>query len=301
MKTKLNRFFLRNRDKGIPNLMLWIAIANVIVYAMVRISATGSVIYELLCFDGVKILQGQVWRAVTFLFTYLVESGLLGALSLFCYFWFGKLLESVWGSLRFTLFYFTGVLLVDAAGLILAGLYMGGLNVLPVYATSSYLNLSIFLAVATLAPDNMIRIWFVIPIKMKWLAWIDFGFTVYGLVSGIITMCRNLPLVYLGWLLPLVALGNYFLFFGKKVAGLLPDKLRYRRPKQTKEKKQKANPDWAAGYRSSTGQRPYRFRCTVCGRTDTDYPSLEFRFCSRCSGYYCYCMDHINNHTHIVE
>ena len=59
------------------------------------------------------------------------------------------------------------------------------------------------------------------------------------------------------------------------------------------------NPDWAKNYRSSTGERPYRHKCTVCGRTDTDYPNLEFRYCSKCKGYCCYCIDHINNHVHI--
>ena len=61
----------------------------------------------------------------------------------------------------------------------------------------------------------------------------------------------------------------------------------------------KPNPNWAKGYQSKTGERPYRHKCTVCGRTDTDYPNLEFRYCSKCNGYYCYCMDHINNHVHI--
>ena len=44
---------------------------------------------------------------------------------------------------------------------------------------------------------------------------------------------------------------------------------------------------------------PYTHRCTVCGRTDVSNPELEFRYCSRCKGYYCYCQDHINNHVHI--
>ena len=43
----------------------------------------------------------------------------------------------------------------------------------------------------------------------------------------------------------------------------------------------------------------YTHRCTVCGRTDASNPELEFRYCSKCNGYYCYCSDHINNHSHI--
>ena len=46
-------------------------------------------------------------------------------------------------------------------------------------------------------------------------------------------------------------------------------------------------------------QAPYTHRCTVCGRTDTEFPDLEFRYCSRCNGYHCYCEDHISNHAHI--
>ena len=65
------------------------------------------------------------------------------------------------------------------------------------------------------------------------------------------------------------------------------------------QKKQKPNPNWASGYQSKSGQKPYRHKCTVCGRTDADYPNLEFRYCSKCKGYYCYCIDHINNHAHI--
>ena len=103
--------------------------------------------------------------------------------------------------------------------------------------------------------------------------------------------------------MPLVPLANYFLFFGSDVQNLFPNSWRYRRPKQHNPGPYaagaKPNPNWAKGYQSKTGERPYRHKCTVCGRTDTDYPNLEFRYCSKCNGYYCYCMDHINNHVHI--
>ena len=47
------------------------------------------------------------------------------------------------------------------------------------------------------------------------------------------------------------------------------------------------------------GAPAYTHKCTVCGRTDVSNPELEFRYCSKCKGYYCYCQDHISNHTHI--
>ncbi len=63
--------------------------------------------------------------------------------------------------------------------------------------------------------------------------------------------------------------------------------------------KQQPNPNWAQNYQNRAGERPYRHKCLVCGRTDTEYPDLEFRYCSKCKGYCCYCIDHINNHVHI--
>ena len=45
----------------------------------------------------------------------------------------------------------------------------------------------------------------------------------------------------------------------------------------------------------------YTYKCAVCGRTDRDYPELEFRYCSQCAGYHCFCQDHINNHVHFTE
>ena len=47
--------------------------------------------------------------------------------------------------------------------------------------------------------------------------------------------------------------------------------------------------------------KPYHHKCAVCGRTDADHPELEFRYCSRCAGYHCFCQDHINNHIHFTE
>ena len=85
---------------------------------------------------------------------------------------------------------------------------------------------------------------------------------------------------------------------------ILPDFLQPRGHKKAafhgfSQKKQKPNPNWAKDYRSKSGEQPYRHKCTVCGRTDTTHPDLEFRYCSRCNGYYCYCIDHINDHPHI--
>ncbi len=290
LRRRFERFCLKNRNKGIPNLMLVIAIGNLAVYVLSLIDPS-NVVYRYLCFSRSAILHGQVWRLVSYIFTYLLDtrgwSFFLAAVSLFCYYQFGRILESYWGAFRFNLYYLTGILLTDLAALLLGS-----------GADAGALNLSLFLAVATIAPEAKVLLFFVIPIKMKYMAWVYLGFTAVNIFSylqlyGVLTFY---------WLLPIVPLLNYLLFFGSDVRNILPDALRYRQHKnyRTTGTNARPNANWAKGYQSKTGERPYRHKCTVCGRTDTEYPNLEFRFCSKCNGYYCYCIDHINNHVHIT-
>lgn len=261
--------------------MLYIAIGNAAAYLLSMIFASGIRIggmvvdlQSLLVFDGVSVMHGQVWRLLTFLFVPGVGSGFLDSLILllvlFFYYRIGAVLEQSIGTLKFNLFYLTGVVLMDIFGVIFSLQYTG-----------SILNLSLLLAFATLYPENRVLLLYFIPVKLKYLAWFYMGWTVVELF-----LYRSF--------LPLVPLANYVLFFWNEIPGVLPFLKRApNRPKQ------KPSPNWASGYQSKNGEKPYRHKCTVCGRTDTEYPNLEFRYCSRCNGYYCYCMDHINNHVHI--
>lgn len=288
LRKNFERFCLKNRNCGIPNLMLVIAIGNVIAYVLSAIDPS-KLVYRFLCFSPSKVMQGQVWRLFTYIFTYLLDvSGiyvLVAAISLFCFYQFGKILEQHWGTLRFNLYYFTGILLTDLAALLLG-----------YSATATALNLSLFLAIATLAPDMRIYFMYFIPVKMKWMAWVYLALAALEVLSYL-----SYGLFRFYWLLPLVPLANYFLFFGREMENLLPDSIRYRRarPRKPSSGAQRPSANWANSYQSKSGQRPYRHKCAVCGRTDTEFPNLEFRYCSKCNGYYCYCMDHINHHAHI--
>ena len=139
LRRRFERFCLKNRNKGIPNLMLVIAIGNLAVYVLSLIDPS-NVVYRYLCFSRSAILHGQVWRLVSYIFTYLLDtrgwSFFLAAVSLFCYYQFGRILESYWGAFRFNLYYLTGILLTDLAALLLGS-----------GADAGALNLSLFLAV----------------------------------------------------------------------------------------------------------------------------------------------------------
>jgi membrane associated rhomboid family serine protease len=273
---------------GIPNLMLYISLGTALVFLMSIINENYA-LYYWLCFDRQLILQGQVWRLVSYVLTYNAGNVLLTIISLFCYYSLGQGIENLWGTLRFNLFYFTGVILQD----VFCMLFGGTANVF-------YLNLSLFLAYATMYPNAQFLIFFVIPVKAWILALLDLVLTLYPVIT--LTVAGLFPYS----LFPLVALLNYFLFFGKDVLNVIPMSWRanFRRllRKSSSPKKAKTIPFPTAGSYQATQTKvkaPYNHKCTICGRTDISDPQLEFRYCSRCSGYHCYCEDHISNHTHV--
>lgn len=279
LRRNFERFCLRNRNKGIPNLMLYICIGNVVMYVISMVTRNYT-LYNLLSFNRRLILQGQIWRLFTYPLTYLTSNILLMAISLLCYYSLGNAMERMWGTLKFNIFYLTGVVLMD----IYAMIFNCSANVY-------YLNMSLFLGYATLFPDASFLLFFIIPVKAWVLALFDLVIILLGVFSPPFTAAN---------LFPLIALGNYFLFFGKDVLNVIPlswqsnaRKLFHKKPKQPKVIQ------FHVSQKPQEPKQNYNHRCTVCGRTDVSNPELEFRYCSKCKGYYCYCQDHINNHVHI--
>lgn len=283
LRKKFELYCYKNRNKGIPNLMLYISLGTAVVYLMSQMSGN-LFLYSLLVFDRSLILRGQVWRLFTYPLTYYNSSILLTAIALLCYYSLGRAMENIWGTLRFNLFYLTGVVMMDIYCLLFGG-----------QASVYYLNMSLFLSYATLYPDAHFLLFFIIPIR----AWI---FALFDLVLILVGLFTD-PFPYN--LFPVISLANYFLFFGKDVLNVVPMSWRANARRLVKKapKTQKAKVIHfdAGSYEASHAapKAPYNHRCTVCGRTDVSNPELEFRYCSKCKGYYCYCQDHINNHTHI--
>ena len=287
MKNKrrdFNRFCYRNRDKGIRNLMLYINLGTIAVFFLTYMDPSQAV-PAWLCFDRDLILRGQVWRLFSYVFLDFSGNILLTALLMMCYYSLGQAIENYWGTFRFNLFYFTGVVLMDVYCLIFGGA-----------ASPYYLHLSLFLAYATMYPDAQFVLFFIVPIRARYLAMFDLFVIFMGVFNS---FPQNL--------FPLIALGNYFLAFGSECMSLLPDSWRLnanRAVKKAKNPQAKTIPFNTAGSYQATHTKPkapYTHKCTVCGKTDLDDPTLEFRYCSKCMGYHCYCSEHISNHNHITE
>ena len=284
LRKGFERFCYRNRSKGIPNLMLYLSLGSALVYLFSLIANT-TVLYNVLCFDRNAILHGQVWRLISYPLTYNAGGIFFTLIGLLCYYSLGRAMEHIWGTLKFNLFYLSGVVLMDIYCMIFG-----------CYASVSYLNMSLFLGYATLYPQAQFLILFIIPIRAWVLALLDLVIVLLGVIQS--SFPYNL--------FPVIALANYFLFFGKDVLNVIPQTWRinarrlFRKGKRTG--KGKTIPFPAAGSyeaEQTTPKAPYTHKCTVCGRTDVTNPELEFRYCSRCKGFYCYCQDHINNHVHI--
>ena len=270
----IDRFCAKHPRFGIPNLMRVIMIIQVAVYIL-DLFLHGALTNYFMPFIRELILQGQLWRLVTFVFIPEESNPIYLALMCYFYHWIGQTLEQVWGTARFNLFYLSGVVLSAIFGMIFG------------YASIYYVNLSIFLIIATLFGEQQVLYFFVVPIKMKWLALLDVALVVMG-VAGSVAMGN-----WIMALLPVASFINYFIFtwpFWSYKLGIVkrktdPKVIHFKKVQREAEKK-------------AQGQS-YRHKCAVCGITDADDPDMEFRYCSRCDGYFCYCMNHINNHVHV--
>ncbi len=304
---QMERFYYKNRNKGIPNLMLYIVLGTGLVSIFDLVNG-GYVLYQLLIFDKAKILQGQVWRLVTWLFTDLSSGNpLLNLLFLYFFYRLGRMVEMTIGTFKFTLFYLAGFVLMNVFAMVFCPaeyVIVAGYPIHLLYSRMAYyLHLSLVLAFATSYPDSQFYIFYIIPIR----AWVMA--LVYLLVVGIdvMNMCYPVNLMPHA-LFPLVGLLNYFLLFGGDIPNLLPPTWRAKMRKHAAPVRHRPAPgrpiqfpgaDAAPQPKAQPAKADYTHRCTVCGRTDVSHPHLEFRYCSKCNGYHCYCQDHISNHTHI--
>lgn len=279
----LDRFAYKHSRFAVPDLMRYIVFGTAIVYVLDMFS--DNMLSAFLSFSFPAIIHGQIWRLVSFIIVPDSMNILWTVVSLLFYYSIGTTMEREWGSAKFTLFYACGILLTILSGVI-SGLFGAG------YVSMTAVNQSLFLAFATLYPNAQIRLYFILPLKAKWLA----IFYVVMMGWNVLSTFFKYPLALVPYVLLLIlpsilaSLVNYALFFWSDLSNAM-GLARHRASRQTVNFKQAT--------RHAQQQKGYLHKCAVCGKTDTEYPDMEFRYCSKCNGYYCYCMEHINNHVHV--
>jgi len=265
LEKKFDRF-------AIPHLTEGLIAGQVITYLALK---TETIQEHLLPLVPGLVLQGEVWRLFTFLF---IPPVMLIPIFLVFY-WLifyimGTALESHWGRFRYNLF----VLLGYFGSLITICIVLWDVHPeLAVFHVSSrssaFLYMSVFLGFAYLNPEYVLRLFFIIPVQVKWLALLNW----LGIAYYFITGSGSSRLLVAGSLI------NFFIFFG---ADIIRNLMWSRRRMVTRAA------DLAERFKP-------RHVCQVCKITDKTHPQMLFRYCSKCKGSAAYCSDHIQNHDHI--
>ncbi len=243
---------------AIPHLGLYIILLQGIGFFLLA-GESASVSDLVLYGDGV-IHAKEWWRLFSFMMMPADMNPFFLLLAIYIFYMMSSALEQRWGSFRFNLFILLGYLFTVTAAFIKPD----------VVIVNTYFLGAVFLAFATLFPDVEFNLFFILPVKVKWLGWITaagFAMSLFGGAAGH-RLCA------------LAAFLVYALFFGR-------DYLRG----QVATKRRKAFVAENAKVESTA-----RHICTVCGVTDQSDPTLDFRYCSICGN--CFCEEHIQQHQH---
>ena len=246
------------------------------VGTLLNISSQGQLYYTVLSLNPYLVLHGQPWRIFTFLIATSETNLIFLIFMLLFYYSLGESLVQVWGAFRFNMYILLGILGTIAAAFIVYAIYPSP----NIYMDTYYLNLSIFLAYAAIFPEMKVYLYGLIPVKVKWMAFLDIALLAYDFFAGGIGTRISI----------VVSLLNFIVFFfsSRDYNRIRPSQVK-RRAKFRKE---------AGTAQGNTGPG-YRHKCHVCGRTELDDPTLEFRYCSKCNGSYEYCNDHLFTHIHV--
>ena len=277
----INKMERRFGRYAIHNLTKYIIGIYVLGYIMEYMgSITGFSILSWLVLSPYHILHGQIWRLVSWILIPPPSSNIIFVLiMLMFYYSIGTALERTWGAFRYNLYIFGGIICTVIGAFLL---YALGGTLISVYGSMSfstyYINLSIFLAFAASYPDMQVLFMMIIPMKMKWLAYLDVAYLLYELIRG-------------GWATRTVIIASLFIFILFFLATRNYTRISPGQMHRRQEFRKAVHPKMAQGVT--------KHKCAICGRTEKDGDNLEFRFCSKCNGNYEYCQDHLFTHQHV--
>lgn len=213
---------------------------------------------------GDLVLQGQIYRVITFIFEPITRSFIFAAFTWYIFYMYGTVLERLWGTFRYLLY----ILVVTVGSIIISLIF----PYIPI--SNGYIYTSIFLAFAYQFPDFQLLLFFILPVKVKWLAlitWIGIAVTfIFGTIPTKI--------------LTIVSILNFILFFGEEIYIRFKDRSRSSSISLKETIKSKtAKPDHI---------------CSVCGKNNIDNPEMGIRYCSKCTPEKCFCEDDFLKHVH---
>lgn len=252
LEQKFHRF-------GIAHLPLIIIVGQMMLFLL---NKAGLFPYSDATLVFSKVMNGEVWRLLTFLFIPFSTNILFLLFGWYLFHLMGTTLETEWGTFKFSLF-----ILIGSFGTIIAA------GISPKLAlTNNYIYTTVFLAFARLYPNFQLHLMLLFPVRIRWLAlftWIGFA---YSLLTSSIGLKISLA----------AALMNYALFFGKTV---------YRQMRSANYKMKRESERIKTAVDN-------KHKCSACGKTEVEEEDLEFRTCTKCSPPACFCINCLKTHTH---
>jgi hypothetical protein len=256
------------------NVTIGLIVGQVITFVATQVNSDQNAfdIWERLQLYPERVLAGEYWRVITFLFSPPGTNVIFAFLFWYMFYLMGSTLEATWGAFRYNMFLLIGYLAAIAAAFgayFLAGPAGGAMP-----ATNLFLNGTVFLAFARLYPDFVLYIFFVLPVKIRWLALLQW--LMYGWLFTTGDLMQRAMIVS--------AIANYLLFFGLEI---------WRDAKQGHRRMKLQS-------RALKSPTKIVHTCRVCGITSDAAPQMQFRYCSKCDGECCYCSEHVRDHEHVV-
>ena len=225
---------------GIPGLIRIVVGFNALVFILVKLNPNYLLILDL---DPARIRQGEIWRLITYIFIPQSLSPFWIIFVLWFLWWIGEGLERALGPFRLTLYFFVGMIGTTAAAFFFGSRF-----------SNTMLIASLFYAFARFYPDEIIYLFFILPVKIKWIAWVSAALLLFGFVTG--TNSYRMAVV--------AAFGNYLIFFGPSIAR----EARHRRDVSSRRRRFED---------ASRSETETLHQCAVCGATELSDPTLEFR------------------------
>ena len=274
----MSKFEKRFGKYAISNLSLILILCYVVGYFIELVNAD-FLLY--LTLNPYAILHGQIWRIFTWIIIPPSSLDPFTIIMLLFYYNIGTSLERTWGTYRYNVYLLSGMLFTVLGSFVWLAIeyFVGGpvMNLSYIYFSTYYINMSIFLAFAATFPEVQVLLMFIIPVKVKWL----------GILYGLVLVYDFL---FAGSLVTRIAIASsllsFVIFFFTSRSHI------HMSPKQMKRRA-----EFKQDIRRNS--RVTKHKCAICGQTEDDDPSLEFRFCSKCTGNYEYCQQHLFTHTHV--
>ena len=283
---------------GISNLIYYVLAAYGVGYVLYYMAPD---IYYALILRPELVCRGQVWRLFTWIFTMPQELDLFVIFMFLFYLWIGTTLEKHWGTFKYNLYMISGWLFMTVGAMLIyvVSLWTIG-DGISLSVSTYYINLTSFLACATVLPDVQVYLFMVIPIKMKWLAIVDILVLGYEFISVLLMIVRYSEIEIIVYsngqytrekciaicVSIIISVLNFILFYFNSRYGKRYTPTEIVRKQSFRRK-------------VNVGKGVAKHKCAICGRTECDGEGLVFRFCSRCDGNYEYCQDHLFTHEHV--